>query len=271
MNPQVAHSYIDSHCHFDFSDFDIDRDQVWQSSLKAGLKGMFIPGVSPDQWPAACGLSETLSNCHYGAGLHPWWIEKEKKLVSSNEIDLKQLVNRIVQEIDQPHCIAIGECGLDKRCSTPMSLQQDLFVLQANIAAEYGLPLIVHCVKAHNEVFQGLKKSGASKGVIHGFSGSAEMARSYWDMGFYLGVGGTITYERANKTREAVRQIPLEAIVLESDAPDMPLCGKQGQRNSPEYLPLVLSTIAELRNQTIDEIAHQLFQNTTQLFNRFKI
>src|SRR5690606_37745894 len=135
-------------------------------------------------------------------------------------------------------------------------IQQQILALHLELAQELKKPLIVHCHKAHNELIAQLKHYQLSAGgVIHAFSGSLEMAQIYRDMGFLLGIGGTITYERAKKTRNAVKHIGLDALVLESDAPDMPLHGRQGQRNSPALIPLIAQALAELQEVPVDEIA----------------
>src|SRR5690606_13153989 len=129
--------------------------------------------------------------------------------------------------------------GLDANIDASMALQLLVLRAQLEVAAKCDKPVILHCVKAHNQLLEALDTSGVKRGVIHAFSGSSELAEQYWRRGFYLGIGGTITYERALKTRRAVQQLPLEALLLETDAPDMPMAGKQGERNSPEYLPEV--------------------------------
>jgi TatD DNase family protein len=135
------------------------------------------------------------------------------------------------------------------------------------VARELSMPIIIHCRKAHNEMMKSLSGQNIkSGGVIHAFSGSIDLAKQYWALGFYLGVGGTITYERANKTRETVKQLPIEAMVLETDAPDMPLSGKQGQRNSPENIPEVARTLANIRGDSLQYIAQQTTENTKKLF-----
>ncbi|HEY0892744.1 MAG TPA: TatD family hydrolase, partial [Cellvibrio sp.] len=147
--------------------------------------------------------------------------------------------------------------------------QQQLLTIHIDVANQLHKPLIIHCVRAHNELIALLKKSKAQVGgVIHAFSGSYEVAQQYVDLGFYLGIGGTITYERAQKTRAAAAKIPLECLVLETDAPDMPLYGKQGQRNSPVNIPQIAQVLADLRGIAIDEIAAATSRNAMRLFHR---
>lgn len=258
--------FFDSHCHFDFADFDYDRDSVWHECLAKGICNLIIPGVSPKQWNSAVALANHYDGIYCAAGLHPWWAEQE---LGSGELAnyLSELKEEIVLALGNAKCVAIGECGLDASIDFPMDIQQKIFDTHVQIAHEKKMPLIIHCRKAHNDVLQRLKSYDLpAGGVIHGFSGSYEMANQYWAMGFRLGIGGTITYERAHKTREAARQLPLEAILLETDSPDMPLQGKQGARNSPVYLAQIANALADLRPESLAEIAKQTALNAQSLF-----
>ena len=258
--------FFDSHCHFDFADFADDREAVWQACISIGLKALVIPGVAPDQWKIAAQLCETYPGIFYAAGIHPWWIEK--LLGNEQEVFPGEAVYTELREaVAASKCIAIGECGLDAMIETPLAEQLPILNRHLQLASELSLPLIIHCRKAHNELLLELKKfSLPAGGIIHGFSGSIELARSYWSLGLCLGIGGTITYERANKTREAVKQLPIEAIVLETDAPDMPLQGQQGQRNSPTNLPLIAQALADIRGESVDYIARQTTANARRIF-----
>jgi TatD DNase family protein len=261
-----APALFDSHCHFDFSAFDPDRDAVWQACKDIGIDGLVIPGVAPEQWLVAAQLSQQNGGIFYAAGIHPWWVE-QVVADDTGPDNLERLRGDLQNQLSADACVAVGECGLDKMIDVDFDLQQRVFELQVNLATELSLPLIVHCRKAHNEVLALLRRYRPARGgVIHGFSGSAELANDYWALGFYLGIGGTITYERAQKTRAAVKQLPLEAILLETDAPDMPLSGRQGERNSPQYLPEIARTLAEIRAVSVDEIARQTTRNARTLF-----
>ncbi|WP_232522390.1 TatD family hydrolase [Marinimicrobium alkaliphilum] len=249
---------FDSHCHIDFEVFDGERPALWGRCQAQGLTGLVVPGVSPAQWPGLEALCAHY-DWHYGAGVHPWWV--------ADHPQTDQWLTSLRQVLAQPRCVALGECGLDNTIATPLAQQQAVFEAQVGLAAQLNKPLIIHSVRSHNAVLRTLKqKTPARGGVIHAFSGSPEQARQFWDAGFYLGIGGTITYARAAKTRRAVQQLPLEALLLETDAPDMPLAGRQGQRNSPEYLPEVARVLAELRGQSVREIAEQTTANSCRLF-----
>lgn len=267
--------YVDTHCHFDADDFADQQPQLWQACCARGVKTLIIPGVEPAQWQTAAQLSQRYSGIYYAVGIHPWWIEKilpDSLLNNSSSQHSEMLIDDdwrrdLHTQVSAKNCVAIGECGLDGTITTPMVQQQQLFELHLQLAQELTKPLIIHSVKAHNDVFALLKKyRPRAGGVIHAFSGSLQQAQAYWQLGFYLGVGGTITYERAKKTRHAVTELPLEAIVLETDAPYMPLSGRQGEPNRPDYLPDIAHTLAQLRGQSLHHIAQQTTHNAKHLF-----
>lgn len=265
--------FFDSHCHFDFIEFNADRTALWQSCNAQGITRLLMPGVAPEQWQRAAQLCADYEGLCYAAGIHPHWIEQQPWF-QQDAVDLfsattgDKIAALIQQELLQPACVAVGECGLDKMIATSLDVQQQLLTIHINIANQVRKPLIIHCVRAHHELLALLKKHKANYGgVIHAFSGSYEIAQQYVALGFSLGVGGTITYERAQKTRAALTKIPLEYLVLETDAPDMPLQGKQGQRNSPEYIPQVAQVLAELRGASCAEIAAATWNNSLALFH----
>ena len=255
--------FFDSHCHFDFAVFDSDRDLMWRECHALGIAHLIIPGVSIAQWPLAASISQQYKNIYFGVGVHPWWINSDKDIVQY----LETIRRAVLQSISQQNCVTIGECGLDAVIEMPMQLQQQVLDIHLQLAQQTSKPLIIHCRKAHNELLVQLKRYDLpAGGVIHGFSGSYELAASYWDVGFRLGIGGTITYDRANKTRAAVKKLPLEAILLETDAPDMPLSGKQGARNSPLQIIDIAQTLADLRGEPLEKIAAQTSLNSRTLF-----
>ena len=251
--------FFDSHCHFDFNDFDTDRTQLWQNCVDADIKKLFIPGVSQKNWPKLKRLAGENEGIVYGVGVHPWWVNSEPA---------SQPLEQIMAEyLGDAKCVAIGETGLDGIKNENWAQQEKSFVSHLKLAKRLDLPVVIHSVKAHHHVLSHLQVFGPGRGVVHGFSGSTEIALQYWKLGYYLGVGGTITYERAIKTRKAVRHLPIDAILLETDAPDMPLAGRQGKRNSPFYVKEIAEQLAELRGEPVDEIATKTTENASRLFN----
>ncbi len=260
--------FIDSHCHFDFSDFDGEREKIWQACQSAGVLATIIPGVAPEQWPRAKKLCQNFNAAYFSVGIHPWWIGQLFSENAEVESVIENLQGKQRKALQSDKCVAVGECGLDKMIKTSPNLQYDVFDFQVALAAEYGKPLIIHSRKAHGEVMHHIKHHQPSGGgVIHAFSGSYEAAAQFIDRGFYIGVGGTITYERAKKTRDAIKAIPLDAIVLETDAPDMPLHGRQGQRNSPEFISDIAQVLADLKGETLERVAQKTTENACRLFS----
>ncbi|MFV8783353.1 TatD family hydrolase [Microbulbifer sp. SA54] len=259
-------SLIDSHCHFDFDAFAPDRDAVWGRCRAAGIDKLILPGVSIAQWRSLFALVGSEPDWYGAVGVHPWWAADLAVSVARLQ---QAIVERVTKErAGSGRVVAVGECGLDKSIATSLADQEAVLRPQLAAACELELPVIVHCVKAHSEILALLKVFRPARGgVIHAFSGSAEIAREYWKLGFRLGIGGTITYERAAKTRRTVSEVPLESLLLESDAPDMPHAGRQGERNSPEYLPAVAETVAQLRGIPVEQVCAQTRENTQVLFN----
>ena len=258
---------VDTHCHIDFSVFDSDRMNILTNIFSEGfsesnnrLLGLIIPGVSEPQWQTCLALAHQYKNIYFCAGIHPWF-------VASNKLSTDDLFDALLTTLGNSSCVGIGECGLDKTHSSNFSLQQEIFDVHLHVAKQIKQPLILHGTKTHNELIRQIKSvSPLSGGVIHGFSGSYELAKTYVDMGFYIGVGGSITYERAKKTRDTIARLPLTSLVLETDAPDMPLAGMQGQRNSPEYIFMIANTLATLRNEPLSLIAEQTTKNASDIF-----
>lgn len=252
---------IDSHCHFDFDIFANQRDTVLQQCLDAGIQTLIIPGVAPKQWPLLTSLCHQYCSLKHTLGLHPWWIDKQ------SAVSLDTLTEQLISNLNRSRVVGIGECGLDKNITVPLSQQLSIVHTHLEVAVEYHLPIIFHSYKAHNELLAAIDYYGAKQGVIHGFSGSIELALQYWKRGFTIGIGGTITYSRAEKTRRTVQQLPIDAIVLETDAPDMPLAGQQGKANSPLNLIKVAKEVAQLRQEPFADICAATTQNTGRVFN----
>lgn len=247
----------DTHCHFDFDIFAKNREWLWRQCAEKGIQHMLIPGVEPTQWEKAQCIAQNLQGIFMSCGLHPWWVGKYALPAEEDWLSL----------LTSSYCVAIGECGLDKTIDAPLSLQLSVFERHIHLAQKTAMPLIIHVRQAHNETIQLLKKYRPQKGgVIHGFTGSRQLAMEYWNMGFYLGVGGSITYPRAKKTRATIRSMPLESLLLETDAPDMPLFGRQGRENSPLYLYEIANALAELKQESIQHIAEMTTKNARSLF-----
>lgn len=248
---------IDSHCHLDAPEFDADRSDVVARARRAGVSAQILPAVDASRWQAlkyACALAPGLYPAY---GMHPMFLADHHPA----HVDL--LRDWIARE----HPVAIGECGLDYFVETlDREAQQFYFDSQLALAREFDLPLIVHARRAVDAVIASIRRVGSLRGVIHSFSGSPEQARQLWDLGFLIGLGGPVTYVRAQRLRGLVATMPLEHLLLETDAPDQPDSGIRGQRNEPERLAQVARVIAELRGQPLDEIAAATSANARRLF-----
>jgi|TARA_B110000240_G_C13440582_1_gene427896 TatD DNase family protein len=243
---------IDTHCHLDFSEFASDRDDVLKRARQNGLCGFVIPGVMRRTWDALIELCDQSSDMHYALGLHPMFIQTHELAHVENLREF--LVN------NSP--IAIGEIGLDfqDRC-LQIEKQKMVFELQLKLACEMNLPVILHVRKAHEEVLACLRKFPVSGGIVHAFNGSLQQAERYQQHNFKFGFGGMLTYARSSKLRKLASELPIESIVLETDSPDMTVEQHRGERNSPEYLTHCLTSLAEVRNLTLPQVAHQTTLN----------
>jgi len=250
-------SLIDSHCHLDFADFDPDRHRVLLHCNELGVNHIVVPGVSRPSWSRLLEVCKQYDQLHPALGMHPMFMHEHQ------DDDLTVLARFIEQY--QP--IAVGEIGLDFYFpGHDKATQTALFEAQIELAQHYELPVILHVRKAHDEVLKVLRKADLKGGIVHAFNGSMQQAEFYMQQGFLFGVGGALTYPRAQKLQGLFTDLPLEAIVLETDSPDMPLAGHQGERNSPESIPVILQTLAELRQETAEHIAAVTTANCYALF-----
>lgn len=249
----------DTHVHLDQREYAADLPQVLARSREAGVMRWIVPAIASAQWAVLPELHQQHSGLFYALGLHPWF------LLAEEDAALVQLERLLASS--PPGLVAIGECGLDGRIEVPMDLQLRFLQAQLELARAFNLPLILHSRGTHNELLALLTRYRLpAGGVIHAFSGSLAQAEQFWKLGFYLGVGGAITYERAAKTRRALAAMPLEALLLETDGPTMPLAGYQGQRNEPGKVAQVLATLAALRGEEPRRLANRIEQNVGKLF-----
>ena len=252
----MTFSLIDSHCHLDFDCFDPDRDAVLARARQQQIKKIIIPGTREPYWARIRRLSQQ-SGLYACYGLHPYWAAQH------HPHDLVKLE----QTLHHPRCVAVGECGLDFRSGqADKTLQLEYFVSQLALAQQYSLPVVVHAVRSTETVIKQLKHYPGLDGMIHSFSGSLEQAQQLITMGFYISLGAAVTYEQAKKVRRVARAIPLESLLLETDAPDQPDTMHKGQRNEPAALIHTLQSVAALRDQDAAIIARHTSHNACQLF-----
>ena len=237
---------IDTHCHLDVAEFDPDREQVLNGARAAGVAAIVVPAVDAAAWPGLLALCRANDDLYPALGLHPVYISGHR------DEDLSALEAAVAAE----HPVAVGEIGLDFHGPEPdAERQRRFFSAQLAIAREAGLPVLVHCRKGHEDVLAALRETPVPGGIAHAFNGSLQQAQRYIDLGFKLGFGGMLTFERSSKLRRLAAELPLDAIVLETDAPDLTVASHQYQRNSPEYLPEVLAALAEVRGMAPEAVA----------------
>lgn len=252
--------FIDTHCHLDAPPFTHAMIDSIKKFRQAKVEKIIVPAVSSQNFATIKLLSQHHEPIYYALGLHPIYPHNQEDLV---------LLEHMLENLP-PKLVAIGETGLDNYISNANLAQQQQYLLcQFEFAKQYHLPMILHSRKTHALLYVLLKQAKLpNKGVIHGFSGSYEQAMQFIRLGFYIGVGGIISYQRANKTRNAISRIPLEYIVLETDAPDMPLSGYQGQPNRPENVAKVFDILVSLRSESAEHIQNTILTNTLTLFPR---
>ncbi|SFJ88954.1 TatD family hydrolase [Methylophaga sulfidovorans] len=249
---------IDSHCHLDFDVFDHDRKEILSRCEAEGIQHIIVPGVTAKQWPTLIKTCAQYPMLKLALGLHPMFMAEHQ----ASHID--ELRSALITH----QAIAVGEIGLDFFIAdADKNAQTELFKAQLKLAAEFNLPVILHVRKAHDEVLKLLREIKVPGGIVHAFNGSLQQAEHYQKLGFLFGAGGALTYSRANKLKTLFSQLPEEHIVLETDAPDMPLSGYQGQRNTPERLPMILSMLAELRMVSEQSLAAATTANCQKLFH----
>ncbi|MEE9655379.1 metal-dependent hydrolase [Kluyvera ascorbata] len=252
--------FIDTHCHFDFPPFTGDEEASIQRAAAVGVNKIIIPATEADNFPRVLALAERFPPLYAAVGLHPIVVERH------SDESLAQLEAAIA--LKPAKLVAVGEIGLDLYRENPQfERQQSLLDEQLRLAKRYDLPVILHSRRTHDKLALHLKRQNLPRtGVVHGFAGSFQQAERFVQLGYKIGVGGTISYPRASKTRDVMAQLPLSSLVLETDAPDMPLNGYQGQPNRPERIAEVFTHLCSLRHESPEEIATALLENTHALF-----
>lgn len=248
---------IDCHCHLDFDAFDEDRNEIVARAKNNGITDIIIPAVSSNSWSTIKSICSSTPHIHPCYGLHPY-------LAGQHTDDD---ISNLIQWINQNHCVAIGECGLDyRKDQAEKETQMKFFELQLDIAIDTNLPVVIHSVRATEDIIKVVLNKPGLRGMIHSYSGSYEQAISLIEAGFYISLGGTVSYEHAKKVRSVASKIPASSLLLETDAPDQPDAEHTGQRNEPSYLINVLECLSELRDESKKEIAEQTSINARKLF-----
>lgn len=253
---------IDTHTHLDFPDFDADRKAVLARCRALGVEKLVVLGVYRDNWQRLWDLVQREPGLYAAFGLHPIYLDRHRP---EHLTELRSWLERLA---GHERLCALGEFGLDWFVEgLDRARQQALFEAQLGLGCEFELPVLLHVRRAHAATIATLKRYRLPRaGIVHAFSGSLEEAREYLKLGFRLGLGGAATWPQANRLHKVVAQLPPEAIVLETDAPDMAPSMHAHMRNSPEYLPEICAALAELRGIAPDELASASSRNARDLF-----
>ncbi len=253
---------IDTHTHLDFPDFDADRDRLLANASARGVERMVLLGVHQDNWQRVWDLVCGDPRLHAAFGLHPVYLEQH----------LPEHLGHLRDWLEQLHghaqLCAVGEFGLDYYLpELDKARQQALFEAQLQLAVDFDLPALLHVRRSHAQVIATLKRYKLKRaGIIHAFAGSYEEAREYIKLGFKLGLGGAATWPQALRLRKVLPRLPLESLVLETDAPDMAPAMFAGQRNSPEHLPEIATALAEVIGVNAQTLAEVTRRNACELF-----
>jgi len=275
--------WIDTHCHLDAPEFAHDVRAVRARARDLGVTHCVLPAVQVADFERVRALAHELGDS-YALGIHPLYVAQAR------EQDLEQLDAALSAQRDDPALVAVGEIGLDyfvpALCESPLRERQEHFYLaQLKLARKHGLPVILHVRRSADALLKGLRLVGGAEpwqGIAHAFNGSLQQAREFVQRGFKLGFGGALTYERASKLRQLAQDLPLEAIVLETDAPDMPphwiyttaAQRAQGQaqgRNEPGELPRIGSELAALRGLSPEALAEVCGRNAREALKKLAV
>ncbi len=242
---------IDTHLHFDAPEFATDAAQRWALARAAGVVHAIVPAVAASTFDHAIEVAKQFG-MDVALGLHPVYL-------ASHEAEHLQVLEHYLA---QGSAVAVGECGLDFYVPGLDPQQQEALLLaQLKLARRFDLPVILHVRRAQDRVLKCLRQVRVRGGLVHAFNGSAQQAQAFIDLGFCLGFGGAMTYQGSQRIRRLAVDLPLSALVLETDGPDMAPEWGQGVPNGPENLPRIAAVLAELRGLPLAELAYATYQN----------
>ena len=266
--------WIDTHCHLDAPEFDADRDAVRQQARHAGVGLCVLPAVQRAHWAGVQALAAQHGDA-YALGIHPLYVPQ------AQDDDLLALDAALSEARDDPRLVAVGEIGLDffvpALCTPDLRERQwRFYVAQLKLARKHGLPVILHVRRSADALLKGLRQIAVSGGIAHAFNGSAQQAQAFIDLGFALGFGGAMTFERATALRALAQSLPLQSLVLETDAPDIPpqwiyrtaearARGLPQGRNTPAELPRLAQVLADLRGLDVQALGQATSGNARRV------
>ena len=256
--------YIDTHCHLDFDEYKDDRAEVINRARQANVKYLINIGTTVESSKSSVELTGQYDFIYASCGIHPHY---------SGEVDEEKL-NKLKELASNKKVVAIGEVGLDFfKSFVPEEKQKEAFVKFINLAGQLDLPLIIHNRNAHQQIVEILRNnfSPPVKGVLHCFSGDLSFAQTILEMGFYISFTANITFKNAHSLREIVKSVPLEKMLIETDAPFLAPQDFRGKRNDPSYVRYVARTIAEVKGLDVEKVARVTTQNAVNLFFSFSL
>ena len=247
---------IDTHTHFDDPRFDSDRDAAYARAHAAGVTAQVVAAVRAQSWPQLKAITAGYPGLYPAYGLHPLWLADHRP----------EHLNELADWLERERPVAVGECGLDGGLAdADLNQQAVYFTGQLRLARRYKLPVVIHARRAVDVVLQLLRRFPGVRGMVHSFSGSEDQANRLLDLGMLLSFGGPLTYPRAKRLRRLFQVLPLEALLLETDAPDQPPRTHPGERNEPAYLPEIVACAAELRGLEPTVLAAAVTANARRL------
>ena len=257
LQPEDMTGLVDTHCHLDLKPLVSNLPLVLASARQAGVTRFVVPGVHPDGWVRMDEIAQKHAGVDSAFGIHP---------MHADLVD-DQALGHLAEFA--PRGVAIGEIGLDSLYSVPLAVQERAFREQLRLAVSLGLPVLVHCRRAFQRTLQILREEKARqvRGIMHAFSGSVEMAMEFIRLGFLISISGTVTWDKAVRPVRLARQLPLEHLVLETDAPDLPPQVFRGQPNQPSYLVEMQRAVAQIRGIPPRDVLRQTTKNVEQLLD----
>ncbi len=257
METPAIFELTDSHCHLDDDRFDAQRAEVIMRAQAVGVTRFIVPATTAARWPRLRELARQYPQISVAYGLHPWFMA-EHAWAHIDQLD---------KWLEQEDAVAVGECGLDfYRGRADEDFQLELFRAQCGLAQNHHLPLIIHARKSLDEVLRELRRRKGLRGEVHSFGGSLQQAQQLVELGFKLGIAATISFERAQRLRDVVSKIDVEALLIESDAPDQAGAAHRAENNEPAFIVEHLALMAQLKSMDSAALAQQLNENCRALF-----
>lgn len=257
---------IDTHCHLDAARFDADRAEVLSRAFGKGLTAIVLPGIGPSNWDTLLEMARAEPRLWVGLGMHPQFLPDLPQDGDGARLELLDAM------LSQRSAVAVGECGLDGPSLERAPLERQLKVLRGHfgLARKHGLPLLLHCFHAHPALLELFKDEPFPEAgvVLHSYSGGPELVRAYASLGCYFSFAGPVSYVGARKPVAALKQVPPERLLVETDAPDQAPHPFRGQRSEPAYVVEILAAMAAALSEPVDVLAERTSLNARRLFRR---